>query len=360
LSGEPVVIGLLVQESGATAASNKPAASAARAWEKWANENGGVAGHPVKVEIKDSAADPAKAVSLAQELVEKDGAIALVMQDPAVDTAIASYVDSKKVPVLSVNGSYGLWYTDPNYFSLGTEYYPAATKAVAAIAKSAGASVFANVVCAETPSCSATSAVYETEAGVQDIKYDGVIKVSADQASFVAACIKLKSDNVQFLDVALSSATSSRLIKDCGVQNYRPILHFPFAAFNQSLKSQSGMTAYSVQPVQLWYADTPAAATFREALDREGATPEVASMEAWAALMVVKEALKDTQSPITTGSVFEGMYGLSGYDADGLLAQKLAFTKGSNSPVLSCYFVGGLKDGEFFSPDGTSPKCPQK
>jgi branched-chain amino acid transport system substrate-binding protein len=356
----PIVIAVPVQESGANAASNQPAAVAAAVWEKWTNAHGGIDGHPVKLNIFDTMANPAHTLTLLTQAINS-GAVAIAgLMDPAVETVIQPVVDKAKIAVLGANDTAPVWEQDPNYYPLGTQYYPQGVTAETDLVKALGLKTFGSVVCAETSACAASKSIFQSQAAKLGLKFTATLTVSASQPDFTAQCLVLKSANDQFVDLTLASSTWGKLIPNCQLQNFSPTWYLPSSSFSSVALGLSSAKLVSVQPVFPYYADDSRTADFRAAFAQYGnsATPEVGSMMAWASLETLKAAIVKAGGKATVASVHAGLDDLNGYTAGGLLPQPLSFKAGKPSPVVSCYFVAGAQDGKYTLPQGVTATCP--
>jgi branched-chain amino acid transport system substrate-binding protein len=75
---EPLKIGALLSVTGPAAFLGAPEARTLEMMVADLNAQGGVAGHPVKLVVKDTGGDPAKAVSFAKQLVEEEKVFAII------------------------------------------------------------------------------------------------------------------------------------------------------------------------------------------------------------------------------------------------------------------------------------------
>jgi hypothetical protein len=174
----------------------------------------------------------------------------------------------------------------------------------------------------------------------------------------------LKNAKVEFLDIALGKATADRFFTDCAAQNYNPSYHLGYSALNNDAIANKDLKLFSIQPVLPWFADAPAAATFRDAYKQYSGDasnkPETSAMFGWASLEVARKAIELGGSDVTKESVYKGLYALDNtFTANGLLAQPLKFTAGTPAQPVQCYFVSGSDAGKPVMPQGTQPICPK-
>jgi branched-chain amino acid transport system substrate-binding protein len=362
-TGAPIEIGVMVQQTGPNSQSNAPAAPGAKAWAGWVNAHGGINGHPVKLEIVDSQATPAKAISELADLVSKHVVAIGSFLDSGVENAIAPDLDKAKIPLLGSSPSTAIWTTDPNFFPTGTNVSPDALNAVPASAKKLGIDTFGAVVCAEATVCKQIDQLYKPLAKSLGLKYAGAATAAASQPDFTAVCLQLQKEKAGFVDLELGSATSDTLVTNCATQGYNPIYQFTYSAFANSLLKHSGITAASVQPVLPWFAPGNQEATdFRAAYKQysgDSKDPEVAAMYSWTSLQTLKAAIEAGGSDTpTAASVYKGLYALKDFTANGLLPAAVQYTKGKPATPMKCYFLAGIKGGKLDLPSGAAPICP--
>ncbi|HWW54344.1 MAG TPA: ABC transporter substrate-binding protein, partial [Acidimicrobiales bacterium] len=92
--------------SGVLGAVSGPAPPAIRAWTKYINANGGLCGHPINMIVADDGGDPARALSIAQQMVEQNHVIAIFNEFSfgELDGALP-YLKSKGIPVIGSIGA---------------------------------------------------------------------------------------------------------------------------------------------------------------------------------------------------------------------------------------------------------------
>ena len=76
-TGEPIKIGLLGLFSGIGGPVHIPKKQAYEAWAEMVNANGGINGHPVEVIARTTTGTRRTAVSIAKDMVENEGVVAL-------------------------------------------------------------------------------------------------------------------------------------------------------------------------------------------------------------------------------------------------------------------------------------------
>ena len=79
----------------------------------------------------------------------------------------------------------------------------------------------------------------------------------------------------------------------------------------------------------------------------------------WQGLETARKAMSKLSATPSRGDVIAGLYAFQGEDLNGLLANKLTFTKGQAVAPgsLPCYFIVGIKNGKTIAPNNLNPVC---
>ncbi|WHZ09850.1 MAG: ABC transporter, substrate-binding protein (cluster 4, leucine/isoleucine/valine/benzoate) [Burkholderiaceae bacterium] len=105
-SPEPVVIGASIAQTGPASSLGAGEVKAINLLVNETNAKGGVAGHPLKVVILDSASDPQKSVLNVRKLVTEDNAVGVICCTTSPESmAILDTVQRAKVPNISLAAS---------------------------------------------------------------------------------------------------------------------------------------------------------------------------------------------------------------------------------------------------------------
>lgn len=99
---ETIKIGAILAVTGGASFLGAPEAKTLEMLVEEVNEAGGIDGNPVELIIKDSAANPEKAISFAKQLIEEDKVIAIIGPSTSGETMqIKDLCESYKVPLVS-------------------------------------------------------------------------------------------------------------------------------------------------------------------------------------------------------------------------------------------------------------------
>ncbi|WP_255826073.1 ABC transporter substrate-binding protein [Amycolatopsis sp. GM8] len=358
-NGSAITIGIIARLTGVGSDSYAGTKPAATAWEKWVNANGGLNGHQVKVVIEDSGGDAGKGLSQTRDLVENQGAVAIMPVDSSTDTALGSYTTGKGVPVISPFNSYPLWYKTIGWFPLGIQSVPDGNNAALHVIKDSGATSVAAAVCAESAACGSVDGTMRDNAPSIGLRYDGAVKLDAAAPNYTAQCLSLKSKGTDVVFYGASGQVSVKFASNCAQQGFTPKAFFPYHAFNPAATKIPNLDALATEPTVPWYADVPATKTFRDAMSKYGdmSKNDETSMFVWSTLEAIRVAAgKAGGDGLTRDSLKAGLYQFKNENLGGLIAP-VTFVKDQLPAPVKCYFAAGYKDGKYFLPEGADPKC---
>ena len=360
----PYVIGTVGSYTGPESSSLGHVGQVVQAWAKWVNAHGGINGHQVKLINKDDNSDPALSLSEVTSMVEQDHVIAIVAENSIVDSAWASYVQQKGVPVIG-SAIFNITYeTNPDFFSPGTTTIEAVYGTLSAALK-LQKKKFGLMYCAEAAACAQAVPLYQSltkKAGI-DFAFD--TKVSAYSPNFTAPCLAAKDAGVNVLTAGTDSATAVHIAEDCAAQGYHPAWVGQDGSVTKAWLSTSALNgALTAQPV-FPYVDqsVPADKAFHQALDKY--VPSVVKSpsfsendaEDWAGGMLFVAAAKagNLGNDPTPAKVLDGLYSLHNETLGGIVPP-LTFHRGQPTKI-SCFFFMGVKHGKFTTPYGLKTFC---
>jgi branched-chain amino acid transport system substrate-binding protein len=352
------VFGVIATESG-YAGINTDVGTTASHWVSYVNSHGGIAGHPVQVIVDDDGGNAATALQDAESLVQNKHAIA-IGDASGTDTAFEKYLDSAKVPVISlIEGAASFVYVgDPNYFS-DEATVPAGIWAQSKVAKLSGGKSYGFLYCAEQPACAQSVPLEKADAASVGIKLGYTASFSASSPSFTAQCLAAKQAGVDALFVAGGNQSANeRVLDNCASQSYQPTAIAAVgtmgtaAAKDPQIPVQWGYTG-----TLPWFVKNASTAEFNQVmgsyLPSSVSPPYV--FGAWTGLQEFAAAAAHVGATPTTQDIYTGLYALDGSTLGGLTAP-LTFKKGQPNQV-NCFFVYEVKNGSYSTPEGTSPVC---
>lgn len=363
--GVPYVIGTVGSYTGPESSSLGQVGQVVQAWADWENAHGGINGHRIKLINKDDKSDPATSLSEVQSMVEQDHVIAIVAENSIVDSAWASYVQQKGVPVIG-SAIFNIAYeTNPDFFSPGTTTIEAIYGELAA-AKKLGKTKLGLMYCAEAAACAQAVPLYTSLAPKAGVDLVYTAKVSAYAPNFTAQCLAAKDAGATVLTAGTDAATAVKIADDCAAQGYHPAWVSQDGSVTTAFLSSSALNgALTVQPV-FPYVDqsTPATKAFHQAMAQYAPSTYHSSSfsenaaEDWAGGMLFVTAAKagNLGNDPTSAKVLDGLYSLHNETLGGI-SPPLTYTRGQPTKI-SCWFYMGIKNGKFTTPYDLKTFCP--
>lgn len=361
-TGTPIKIGLIVSETGSNGSSSVQGAVVAPAWARYVNEQlGGIDGHPVQVIVENDAGDPAQSQAAEKKLVDSDGVVAIVAATETVPAWDADAL-SKGVPIVSGSANAVDWYSKPGMFVTVTDVLSGLSDQVLVAKKVGKATKFADVYCAEAAACGQANPPLEAAATKVGIAFTS-LAIRANEPNYTAECLKLQQQKVDYAQLNVASSEAATFVQDCQQQGYNPTWGSSAQAIGKDLLSVPNLTLFGPAYAFPSVAQTPAAATFRAAMQRfakNSQWAEGAGSFTWLGLEAIHKALGSTGPTVTAKDVMAGLYTLKGETLDGLAPNPLTWAPGKPVAFGSqpCSFVIGIKDGKTVAPNGLTPVCP--
>jgi branched-chain amino acid transport system substrate-binding protein len=361
--GPAIVVGSICSCSGAQASVLAGNDKVAQAWASSVNASGGLNGHPVKMITLDDAGTPATSLQDAKELVTQDHVVAIVADMSLADSAWASYVASKGIPVVGGISDEPSFLTNPDFYPSGTQLV-VSTVGVALAAKAAGATNLGVAYCAESPVCAELIPLAGGAAKLAGMKFSSV-KISETSPSYAAQCLQLKSAGVDSLYVAENAPVVVRVADACVQAGYKVKSALNVTELSNVVLKDPNLNGAVGATGQANPFDTtlPATAQFQAALNKYApgivgtSTFAQPMMMAWAGLKLFQAAaqaghLTPTSTP---ADVKKGLYALHNETLGGI-APPLNFTPGK-AAFIPCYFTETISGGKFVSGNSNKPTC---
>lgn len=350
-TGSPIKIGFAVAEQGSEGVIGKKSSYVAMAWQDWVNANGGIAGHPVQVIIKDSAGDPATMVSDVQEFVNSDHVAAVMTNDDTAEPAAGQFLSSNNIPVIGATGfTTTLWSAKPNYYTMVTQI-PFTLLGQAIVGKAAGVKKMGVVVCAEVAACAQAEQLFKPATTALGLTFTGQETASASSPNYAAQCLALTQKGTDFISLALATAVNVRFIKDCNQQGFTGYYGVDANAFDQAQQGSIPNTKIlgNLQSFPWWSSAQPVV-QFRNAMAKYQPSADYRNSEStsvWSALELFRAALANVGSGDVTPAVVTQAYdNVKNETLGGLLPQPVTFTAGKAAPTINCQWLFTFKSGD--------------
>jgi branched-chain amino acid transport system substrate-binding protein len=351
LTGTPIKIGYAASLSGPQAQNGLDGKGVAHAWQEYTNANGGILGHPVKVEVVDTKNSLPGAVSTIKRFQSDDSFDAIMLTDLVADTQLSSTVKGTDIAVLSGGGSGDqLWATTPGAFQnvSGGEYVQ---KAYAKAAQAGGAKSYAVLACEEVASCASNAQGSLDYGEGLGMKAGGVGTISASATDYTAQCLSLQGKKVDAIGMLLGYTTATRLMTNCIQQGYEGLFSAANSGFDQkAFGSISGAKVVGSTQGFPWYVDDANVKIYVDAMKRYSSDAGYQSGNStaiWSTLQLLKKAVEDAKpAEIDRTTVMDALYQVKDETLDGLLPQPTTFTKGQASPPVTCSWLFTFNAGD--------------
>jgi branched-chain amino acid transport system substrate-binding protein len=367
----PVVIGALVDLSGPSKGDRPLLAKALPAWANYINAKGGLNGHPVRFEIRDTVSDAAKAQTQLDELVNLKP-IAIYIDSSATESAQAQALGKTGIPILGSGYSPALWgakltslgancdpsgkplpCAQPNAFTVTTTFGAVLDQAVVE-AKALGAKKIVNVVCAEIDSCSSSHPEFEATGKALGYESVPLVKVSSTAANYTSECVQFIQDGVDYVNMSVQSPVIVQMWQDCQDQGYKGWFGALTGSFGgPTLKAPDIRLGGGIQAFP-WFVDDPLVKEFRAAMAagglQEGDLTATASAM-WSVLQLFAKAQANLSDQPTGAEALENMYTIKDETLGGLIPP-ITFTKGQPAQPRDCFYPVNFVDGKLTAPLG--------
>lgn len=358
LKGAPLVIGVISSDSG-YGGNNPDVPTTAKDWETYVNSHGGIAGHPVSVIVEDDADNAATALQDAQDLIQNKHAIA-IGDSSLSNAAFEKYVDSAKVPVISLNegDASTQYFTDANFFT-DEATVPAGIWAQSKLAQLSGATKYGFLYCAEDPNCASAVPLTKADAASVGIKLAYQASFSSSAPNYTAQCLAAQQAGVEALFVAgANQSANERVLDNCASQHYQPAAIAAVGTLgNAAAKDPQIPVEWGYTGTIPWFVKDASTATFDSVMGSylPNAISPPLVIGTWTGLELFAAAAQHVGATPTAQDIYTGLYSLKGDTLGGLTAP-LTFKKGQPNQD-DCFFVYEVKNGSYTTPKGTQPVC---
>lgn len=359
-------VGVVGSFSGVLASSFGGIEPTLTAWEKYTNAHGGVDGHPVNIILDDDAASASTSLTDVRQLVGQDH-VSVIVDASGVDSTWVSYINSAKVPIITINGNI----LSPEYFTDGPALQTYQALGSFAVAKSEGGSKLAFLYCADVSACTqqvATAKSLASDAGL-DLVYSSA--AAANAPTYAPVCQAAKAAGADVLNVYGPVSLQVDVANACAQQGDKFIVISSSLNFtNYWLKYPALNGAVEDDPdFPVAYDGNAAAQAFHSAMQQyePAAITNVNYGEgnavAWVVMQEAAQALKNagvsSSATITASDITNGLYKMDGNTLGGL-APPLNFSSSDTGQSINCWYTMSIKNSKFVAPDGLKLSCYNK
>jgi branched-chain amino acid transport system substrate-binding protein len=363
-AGTPITIGLMVNVSGPAAEAEASAGTVFQAWAAQTNATGGIAGHPVKLVIKDTRGDAPTAAAAAEDLISDDSVDAVVQASATTDGAVGQLLSDSGLPVVGGEGyNPQVWGALKNWFGITTTF-PQIVNLQVAAGKNVGAATMSVVACAEDPSCVAASPLYQAAAAKEGTTFTGNVQVAAAAPNYTAQCLDLINRRVDFVQLSVVSSVGVRVVRDCDTQGYGGYFGASGSSVTANLYDTPGIKLAGGLNAFPWWVDDAPVQHFREVMtarkvdQKDWAQPAATAM--WATGELFTKALgtaaAQPDAQVTRQTVLAAYGAVSQETLGGLLPQPITFTANQPAGPVNCYWLYQYENGSFHG--RLQPSCP--
>ncbi|WP_165807035.1 ABC transporter substrate-binding protein [Nocardioides currus] len=228
---DDIVVGAMVAMTGPNSSEGQTNINGQLARFNQVNEEGGIDGHEIVLEIGDDQLDPAKAPGVARQLVESDEVLAILGAGSADSYAVLPYLAQKKVLAIPGGGATSLITESPtSYRQVIPGYDLLAAASVRYAVEELGAE---RVAIAYTPDAVGEPTRDGAEAMLAQYDLEPVAEVefSATATNASSQAAKLKAADADFVVLIHTPAVSTVMIKAAEQIGFKPtwLSAFPLA-----------------------------------------------------------------------------------------------------------------------------------
>lgn len=363
--GTAIKVGVICSCSGPYGSTFIAAEDVYKSWVNATNAAGGIDGHRVDLVLEDDAATPGTSEADIQTLISDH--VAAILDESVVDQVWATTVQQAGIPIVGGNASESSFVTNSDFYPQGTTS-DAASYALVATIKAAGARRFGFLYCAEVASCQQSISLFEaaaTKLGMKDV-YNG--EVAATAPNYTAQCLAAEQDHAQALLVGGAPTTNLRIAENCLQQNYEPIYADQGEGIGPVEQDAPGLSKNLYVPYEdiPYWSDTAETTAMNAAIDKyypglrnEATEYTQLAAAAWPAGLELAAAVKASgvgaSGTVTAADVTRGLDTFKGNTLGGA-TPPLTFTAGQPHPV-DCWFLGRDQGGSWKLLDNAQVTC---
>jgi branched-chain amino acid transport system substrate-binding protein len=361
-TGTPIKIGVAAAQTGVAASLFKDAADVTKAWASAVNAAGGIAGHPVSIDLLDTKSDPATGLADVKQLIS-DKVSALMIMDTNSEAQAAPAITASNIPVLGTGYTPLLFAgTTPNVYAPQMTILDGDTASIA-IGKQLGLKKVGFTYCAEAPVCAQVAPFVKQATTSAGLSYEGGLSISASAPDYTAQCLQLANKGTDYLILGLSGEVAGRVAGDCLKQGYKGTFGSISGSWDISaMKQASGATFVGPSNSFPWWVSDQPVQAYRDAVTKYAPSADYRGFTqtaVWANLSLFAKALASAPAgPLTATDVANGYASLKDETLGGLLPAAVNYTVGKATALPRCYwqlqYKGGDADPTIIKASGTS------
>ena len=373
-TGTPIKLVALIDNTGPSNGKQGDSIPVLKAWEKDANADGGVVGHPVQVDVNDTQGNPSKAAAAVQKAIADPSVVGVISVEAVTESTTLPVLSKARLPVIGGvayspvgwGASKGNKILDapplPGVYAINT-VYPANIVAWITAAQEHGLKRMVSVNFSQVPASKLATDLANSLAKGAGITASSVT-VDASAPNFTAECLKIIQEKADYVIFSTPPDLSGRVIGDCNTQGYKGFYGLTGGGVTpDSYGKVGGNTLVGGLWAFPWYADTPQAKRFTSVMEANDVPKEkwqsAPGPVVWTTLELFRHVLESNKDklsePVTRKDVLAAYGTVKDETLDGLLPGPVTFTPGAVAPP-HCYWLYTYKDDKFSgSPDVTCP-----
>lgn len=370
---KPLTICSISELAGPVGAALADGVRGLQAWVGDVNSHGGVAGHQIRVIVKDSGSDPNVALSHARACVENEGAVAVVgSMMPLTGRGMQAYLESKGVPAIGGDCGSGFWNESAVFFNqcptVETSYWYLAYEAAHS---GAANKKYAVMYCQEAQTCAEAKKYMITEKFPEknglELAYTKVISLT--QLDFTAECSAMKSAGITSVSVVADPATLQRLGQSCTRQGFNPIYVEPYASVALDSPQKAGLGNITLGMPVLPFccvsgkaAENPTYKRYLTSVERYGGGKPAgpATVLGFTAGLLFERFIQEvakTTPTVSSAALLKAASGIKQETLGGVVAP-ITLTSGQKTPDSKCWYVMQARGGgQWSAPNGLKLTC---
>lgn len=357
---KPIVIGTVGQQTGIAGATIGDGPRGVAAWVADQNARGGLGCHKIRYIILDDGGDPSRNQALTQQLIEREGALALVQSDaPLSLQGSRAYLEQHKIPVVGSEGGSDFFYDIPTFFPQvpsGKTLAEATAAGIADMATPDQRQHVGIIGCIENPTCGQV-AEWAAKVGLR-VVYEA--EASLTSLDFTSQCNAAKQAGAKVFILGMDANSINRIGASCRAVNFYPLYAASSSVVIPSLANDPNLDGLIVpgQAKPWMLSGDPAIAAFHAALKRyaPGVAPSPAALSGWISAKLFEAGAAALGDQPTSGDLLKGLYAIRNNDLGGLTLP-LTFTAGRGAPRVACWYRVKLNARAFASTDGGVRRC---
>jgi ABC-type branched-subunit amino acid transport system substrate-binding protein len=314
------------------------------------NAQGGIHGHPLKLETCDNQQQPTLTINCERQFIDNKSVVAMIgnEEDDSFQTLSAQNSIANIGPVVIEKDTW----SSPDSFPVSDfSELGGSLGALVQYGVNTGKSKHPLLMLCQFTACQVVQTALTEKYQALGLPLQDIVVPNA-APTFASYVAKAQSENADFVLMAEPSAALAGIMQAATQVSYHPIFGLTFSCYDQStlkLLGQGTYQAYCPSPFKSW---TQAGAQMQAVMDKYGPSKwnwNYEGVNSWVAVHMFVQAAKSISGPVTRSSVLTAMHHMSNFTNE-FLPQPLDFAKpgvATYAPNVVNYdwYVYQVKDG---------------